>query len=370
MKLQVLLVEDYKEDMEQFTRDLPSTFESQGYEVNIDPKDTFESGLRAANDPLTRYDLVISDTYRGAHKDLDAAVLDMINKYRQGKFCPLIVMSSGVCPENFQESPFVKWADKGNASDLENQIQAMLQTGIPQTARKLHDELDSVAGNFLWGFIDKNWGALSASVQTDKDLIERIIRRRAAITLNDLILPKYEALNSRYGFEYYYYPALEHDYFSLGDILIDKESAKNFKVILTPHCHLFLQNNRSEPKAEHILTVKTEPIADVLGDEINKAKQKQNQKLGEWARSPAQTRKTPAGRHWYLPKFLDIPHLYCDFLQVESLSFDSIKKDYRRVATLVPPYAEALQACFTSFYGSVGIPAIEPKAIKDIFDDA
>ena len=380
MKLQVLLVEDNPEDMEQYTRDLPEFFKSQGYEVDIDAKATFDEGSDAAKNPLTRYDLVISDTYKGNHDDRNAAVLSTINEYRNGKFCPLVVMSSGVCPDEFEETPFVKWVDKGDPTSLEKQIGDLLDTGIPQSARKLHDELDNVAGKYLWEFIDKNWEELRASAEKDEELIERIVRRRAAIALSDLIPLSCVALNSRYGLEYYVYPALDHVYYSLGDILVDGETEKDFRVILTPHCYLFPQNNTNrdededeyKPKAEHILTVKTVPIIDVLGQKIenekSKPKESQFKKLGQWTQSPAQTRETPEGRHWYLPKFLEIPHLYCDFLQVESVSFESLYKDYRRIATLLPPYAEALQECFTSFYGSVGIPAIEPKSIKDIID--
>lgn len=373
MKLQVLLVEDNKADYAQLVRDLPGVFESQEFDVDIDAKETFEEGLAAAKNPLTRYDMVISDTYRGDHKNGDAAVLRMVQKYRsEKKFCPLIVISSGVCPADFRPTPFVKWASKDPASELNSQIQAMLQTGIPQTARKLHDELDNQAGEFLWGFLEANWAELSTSAEKDSDLIERIVRRRAAITLSDLIPSEYAALSSRYGLEYYVYPALEHNYYSLGDVLVDRESGEDYRVIATPHCHLFQQAGQDAPRAEHVLTIKTVSVSEVLGTKINNARgddePQKYRKLRQWAQSPAQTGKKPAGRHWYLPKFLEIPHLYCDFLQVESIQYGTLKRTYRRIATLLPPYAEAFQECFSSFYGSVGIPKIEPKAIQDIID--
>lgn len=375
MKLQVLLVEDNADDYAQLVRDLPEVFESQDLEVDIDPKNTFDEGLAAAKSPLTRYDMVISDTYRGEHKDRDAAVLTMIREYRsEKKFCPLIVISSGVRPAEFPVTPFVKWSSKDSASELEGQIQAMLLTGIPQTARKLHDELDNQAGKFLWGFLEENWAELSTTAEIDSDLIERLVRRRAAITLSDLIPSEYAALGSRYGLEYYVYPALEHDYYSLGDVLVDKKSGQDYRVIGTPHCHLFQQAGQDSPRAEHVLTIRTVPASKVLGEEkINHARAAEetnkNKKLLKWAQSPAQTERKPTGRHWYLPKFLEIPHLYCDFLQVESIEYDTLKDTYRRIATLLPPYAEAFQECFSSFYGSVGIPTIEPKAIRDIIDE-
>lgn len=371
LDLNVLLVDDDPQTLEQLIRDLPSLFEDKDINVNIDSKDSFDEAMEATINPHVRYDLVISDTYKGDFKEMNAAVTNMVTKYREGKFCPIVVYSSGPRPDSLACSAFVSWADKSTSDGLENTIKEVLDLGIPQTARKLHDELDETAGDFLWSFLEKNWEQLDIDSGINADVINRLIRRRAALIMSDLTPGKYSAINNKYGLDYYIYPALEQDYFSLGDIVKSKEN-QQMRVILTPHCHLYIQPNQATPKAEFILTVKTMPAKDVLGEKLQTTKTmsetKQNKKLNTWSRSPAGTEKTPEGRHWYLPKFLEIPHLYCDFLQVESLSFDELSDSYERVATLLPPYAEALQECFSSFYGSVGIPDIEPKSIIDILE--
>lgn len=371
LDLNILLVDDDTQTLEQLNRILPDLFKDKDIKANIDSKDTFEEAMTSVDNPHIRYDLVISDTYKGGFKEMNAAVNDMVSKYREGKFCPIVVYSTGPRPENLDCSAFVSWADKSTSDELENTIKEVLDLGIPQMARTLHDELDKTAGDFLWSFLEKNWDQLNMNAGIDKDVINRIIRRRAASIISDLTPGKYTAINNKYGLEYYIYPSLEHDYFSLGDIVRSKQN-QQIRVILTPHCHLYKQPNQSVPKAEYILTVKTVPAKDVLGEKLQKtkdmAKTGQNKKLKIWARSPAATEKPPDGRHWYLPKFLEIPHLYCDFLQVESLSHDDLSSSYERVATLLPPYAEALQECFSSFYGAVGIPEIEPESIKDILE--
>ena len=368
LDLNILLVDDDPQTLEQLKRDLPGLFKDKDIEANIDSKDSFEEAMTSVVNPHIRYDLVISDTYRGDFQERNAAVIDMVSKYREGKFCPIVVYSSGPRPDSLDCSAFVNWADKSVSNDLEDKIKEVLELGIPQTARTLHDELDKTAGDFLWSFLEKNWDQLNMDAGIDKDVIDRIIRRRAASIMSDLTPGQYTAINNKYGLEYYIYPALEHDYFSLGDIVRSKQN-QQIRVILTPHCHLYKQPNQSVPKAEYILTVKTVPAKDVLGEKLrNTTSTNQSKKLKTWARSPAGTGKLPDGRHWYLPKFLEIPHLYCDFLQVESLSFNEINNSYERVATLLPPYAEALQECFSSFYGAVGIPEIEPESIKDILE--
>lgn len=372
MDLNVLLVEDDEQFLEQFKRDLPDLFVRRDISVNIDGKSTFEDGLEAIRNPHIRYDLIISDTYRGAQKNHDTAVLEMVHEYKNGKFTPIVVFSSGQCPSDLEISAFVSWADKGKDLDVERAINEILDIGLPQLARTLHDDLDKAAGSFLWDFLEKNWDELKPNI--DKEQLERIIRRRAALTISDLMpgSDTHMAVPNRYGLEYYIYPSLDHNYYNLGDIIRNKNTPTDFRVILTPHCYLFTQPGQERPRADHVLTVKTITAENVLGDKINNAKQdkqdKQHKKLKKWAKSPAQTDRHPEGRHWYLPKFLEIPHLFCDFLQLESIEYASLIENYDSLATLTPPYAEALQECFSSFYGSVGIPEIAPESIRDLLE--
>jgi hypothetical protein len=81
---------------------------------------------------------------------------------------------------------------------------------------------------------------------------------------------------------------------------------------------------------------------------------------------PAQDLGIPAGRYCFLPRFLDIPNLYCDLLQVESLSYKDIRDNFKRIATLDVPYAEAVQNCFTRFYATVGLPVLNKKNFSDM----
>lgn len=372
VELDVLLVEDDPTDLRQLKRDLPEIFEAKGITVRIDGKSSFEDGLAAIRNPIIRYDLVISDTYRGAVKNRDAKVLELIGDYKKGKFCPLIVISSGECPADLNSTAFVNWVSKVDPDDLKRAIHEILDLGIPQLAKLLHEQIDSSAGSFLWNFVEQNWHMLADSSKDDPTLLDRLIRRRAALAISDLMPASYSSVGKRYGLEYYIYPALEHDYYSLGDILKGKEDEADIRVIMTPHCYLFTQEGQDKPSAEYVLTLKTVTAANVLGEKLANAKSLGEpgklKKLKNWSNSPAQTERKPSGRHWYLPKFLEIPHLFCDFLQIESLSYDELKSRYDPVATLVPPYAEALQVCFLNFYSSVGIPNIDPSAILDMLD--
>ncbi len=101
-----------------------------------------------------------ADTYRGELKNRDAAVIDMVNKYRSGRLCPLVVFSASAKPAELTLGSFVVWADKSETEGIESAIRTMLKTGIPQVVRHLHDELDRLAGSYLWEFLEANWDRL------------------------------------------------------------------------------------------------------------------------------------------------------------------------------------------------------------------
>ncbi len=375
MALQVLLVEDEPVDLNAYKEAFPAVFHQNQVDAILHPCEKFDEAFKLASDSLRRYDMIISDTYRGSAKNGDADVLKMINAYRGAKFCPLVVYSSGVKPNALTESPFVVWADKSKPGDIERAIAAVLKTGVPQIARILHEELERSAASFLWPFLEKNWTAISKAGKSDATLVERLIRRRAAIQIGDLDYDgqSFVPILSRSGSEYYVYPRIPRSYYSLGDILRHKQHQADFRVVLTPHCHLFMHPGQSCPRAEYVLTIKTVTAAGALGEKIANARalperDAKYKKLSHWTRSPAQTEKQPDGRHWYLPAFLDIPYLFCDLLQMESIPYSDVVRDYDAIATLVAPYAEALQASFVGFYGSVGIPDLRIESIEDMLD--
>lgn len=369
VRLEVLLVDDDRGDLLQFQRDLPRLFEQKGLTVKLHPVEDFNEACSLATDPSRRYDLIVSDTYRGDPRNSDAQVMQMVREYRGSRFCPLVVYSSGVPPADFVATSFVIWADKGRGGEIERAICRVLDTGIPQIGRQLHNELDRNASDYLWGFLERKWQQLNDPVPMNLELVYRLVRRRAAVQIAEIDPNCGTApLSERDAAEYYIYPALlTQGHFNLGDIVRSKTETNDLRVILTPHCHLVIQPGQSAPRADHVLTVKALPAAAVLGQRLVDVRNNDvnwNKKLKQWARSPAQTDGKPKGRHWFLPGFLDIPHSFCDFVQVQTVPYGQLCAGYERLATLASPYAEALQACFATYYSVVGIPDLMTASIE------
>ena len=152
-RLQVLLVEDELDDLKQYERDFPNVFSAYHVEADIHPCSNFDEAFALMSNPLYRYDLIISDTYRGPTQNRDAQVMRMVKDYRGTRLCPLVVYSSGVKPPDLQETAFVVWADKGRRGDIERAINQLLGTNIPQIARKLHNDLERSADRIFGIFL-------------------------------------------------------------------------------------------------------------------------------------------------------------------------------------------------------------------------
>ncbi len=266
------------------------------------------------------------------------------------------------------------WADKTETDGIENAIRKMLKTGIPQIARLLHDELDRLAGSYLWEFLEANWARLEQDGHVEGQALTRLIRRRAALQLAEINFTEMGAqhVSEVSGLEVYVYPPLNSEHFSLGEVIRKKTDHSDIRVVLTPHCYLTIQPGQKAPRADFVVTVKTIPVAKVLGVKLQNARVGNQpaplNKIRTWINppSPGEVGK-PEGRYWYLPRFLDIPHLYCDFLQVESLAYDQMDNEYEELAVLSPPFAESLQACYGAFHGSVGIPNVKPDSVAHTF---
>lgn len=374
MILNILLVEDDPGDMKSYLRDFPEVFTAAGIQAKLHPAPTFALAHEMIEQSHIRFDLILSDTFRGNLQNRDAAVITMVNRYRGGRFCPLVVFSASARPDNLEIGAFVMWADKSVPGEIESAIKKMLATGIPQLARRLHDELDQTAGGFLWQFLEVNWNKLWPDGNPDKSVLDRLVRRRAALQLSEIDGSSGSAqpVTSIAGLEYYTYPPLHRDGFRLGHIIKSKTSATDIRIVITPRCHLTMQEGQTGPRAKHVLTVKVTGANLVLGSvKIANARAleepKRDKRLKTWATPPSgELVGLPEGRYWFLPAFLEIPYSYADFQQIESILYSDLAANFEPLATLAPPFAESLQSCFLAYYAGVGIPNIKPESLRSL----
>jgi CheY-like chemotaxis protein len=357
--LNVLLIDDDPESLRLMSESLPGTV--GGNTIRWELCGSFEEALQVITD--RRFDIVVTDVYRdrtGPKQPVggDPQAGGLLERIRERRFCPVVFITGGVFPPEYREGPFLKLADKSAGDQvIVGKLEELIQTGVPELAHRLHDELDRSAGSYLWGFLEENWSDLETNGLTQLAVLDRLLHRRASVQLGRLEeadggVAERPAIE---GAEFYLSPRITTD-LRLGQIM---KRENEYCVVLTPHCYLAVQPGQSAPRADFILTVAAVPATAVFdrlpftGSEASRVRE-----LGRRIQSPARFGQ-PEGRYWFLPGFLTMPDLYADLLQLQSLPTLDLLRDWESFAVLDVPFAEALQSSFVRFYSAVGLPVLD-----------
>jgi len=360
--LNVLLVDDDAESLGLLSQTLPT--EVEGATIRWEPCEGFEKALDLI--VHQRFDIVATDVYRDREGKKTPVTGDpqgggILDQIRERRFCPVLFFTSGIFPTEYVEAegPFVKLADKSSNANIAAKLGELIRTGVPALAHGIHDELDGTAGSYLWDFLESKWAELEADGLTRPEVLDRLVRRRAAVQLGRLTqaeggglleLPMIE------GAEFYLTPRISSE-LRLGQIMRREDE---YRVILTPHCYLAVQPGRTMPRAEFVLTVATVSASKVLkGMTFSSNESKMLKQVRQVIQSPARLEGRLDGRYWFLPGFLSMSDLYVDFLQLQSLPAEELLEQWDSFAVLDVPFAEALQSSFVRFYSAVGLPGLD-----------
>lgn len=359
-----LLVDDDPETLKQLKELLPRQLEN--CKLEWETCGSFDDALHRLEN--RRYDLIVTDMASKVpgSSEVDYSGLRTVEMIRGKRFCPIVAYSTRSVPSELYPGEFVLFADKSkDEKPVVECVTLLLKRSIPQIARRLHDELDGIGGAYLWQFLEKNWKDLVKLGYAEPEVVERLIRRRAATRLARMASSEKE-LDNVAGVEFYIAPKLSGEEYRLGEI-VKKKNKDEFFVILTPHCHLTLQPGAKTPRAEFVLTVRTIPALQQLAKVKPKAEKDPTDAVRRLIQPGPQVGK-PDGRYWFLPQFLGMPDLYCDFMQLESVPIDKLKSDFQPVAVIDSPFAEALQSRFAAFYSSVGVPNLDAARFHHLLE--
>ena len=250
-KFEILFIDDDAETIEQMKR--MEIEEISGHPVAWDYCNSFDEAIERIG--LRRYDIVVSDIYqdREGHRkniqDGDVRAGNIVSKIREERFCPVVLYTDGSIPENLVEEPFVLCANKGAASsdELSTKISEVIATGLPVIARRLHDDIDRSTGSYVWSYVSKNWDQFHTGEETDTKVLEGLVRRRAALQI-DRISSNEEERTTATAADYYVIPPIGRD-LKLGSLLVSRVTGE-YRVVLTPHCHLITQPGQQVPRAD------------------------------------------------------------------------------------------------------------------------
>lgn len=156
--------------------------------------------------------------------------------------------------------------------------------------------------------------------------------------------------------EFYLYPASNENY-ETGEIIKEK-STNHIYVILTPSCDFVERKNKR--KAENVLVTGTSALEEssvFLKYIKNKSKENVNE-LQKIIKSGNE-------RYFFLPGTPFIKDSLVDFQNTKVINYDSLEKNYKRIAKLDSPFAESFTAHFIRYFSRIGFPDIDFQYIMN-----
>lgn len=359
-RLKCMLIDDDSEYLELLTEEISSIVEMRNdVAIDIHPYKEFFAAKKALEcDPY--FDLIVTDIFVGGkYGKGDQKGLEIIEIIKESTPCPIIAISSKVSETDLPErtTPFFKIVDKTDDDASKTAFIEVLDTGIPQAFRRSYARIVKDGREYIWDFLNDNWDRVNGSVNGNSDVLSRLIDKRLGLLFGRMPAGVVAEHAEVHGAELYIYPPISEGVHRMGEILQHKSSGE-WRVILTPHCHLQPQDG-APPRAEYVLTAKTVPMVDKIKDVAN------DNTVRDRICFPAKSiNPKPAGRFFPIPPFIDIPGVYVDLMQIESIRLEDVNDQYRAYATLDTPFAEKLQECFKTMYGSIGLPSLSLESVR------
>jgi CheY-like chemotaxis protein len=380
----VLIIDDDPEYLEATAteiRDLPCA--PDGTVPSIITTASFAEGMKLLQS--TTVDVLVLDV-RDEHptdggapdEDRGVAIFEQLKALR---FLPVVFFTAiEQRVLDLEERPLVQVVSKaeGSAAAAEAVARAFA-TGAPVAVRALSDHVREVMRQYLWEHIAPRWAAYEES---PPDQLANLLAGRLAKSLEHAgtaalrvaLGEEVESADSWHPSRMYILPPLTGE-FSTGDLVTDENN--DWFVLLTPDCDL------AQSKADVILMAKARPLLSVplfadwlAADQASRALDEEAEPPGGFSRErkgerqaiQARSKKLSSAplaviggsrdRYFHLPAFLEIPDLLIDLQYLVTRPFESLS-DLRLVASLNPPYAQALVARHQRYVGRVGLADVD-----------
>jgi CheY-like chemotaxis protein len=338
--------------------------------VLIDALASFEEAL-----PLLRQrkiDLAILDVYRGEPGQHDNAGLEVLEKWQQTGFCPVILHTA--LPEGLEghENAFVRLVPKEENAlqNLVDTINALFEIKVPQLHRAISDHVESGVRDYMWGFVVDNWGGFEDLVS--KPDFVRLLLMRLATTLSrdgvaDVVSQVHPDsdepdpdVDKVHPVEYYIKPPVGSDP-QLGDLrTLERNGTSVLVVVLWPSCDLVEREGKC--KVDRALCALANPLSDYPELTDWQAKQSGNKKKALESLLANNRKGTQSDRYHFLPDAWDIPASVIDFQKLEHVPVSDLRKA-SCLATIASPYAEAIGNRFGRYLGRIGTPDLDLELI-------
>lgn len=367
----ILVVDDKQEHLDDLTDDLTSALSDLGHIEVIGRQSFLEAEAELAS-PHSSYDVVVLDVMNGEPETAGferSRGIELYKRLSDIRWVPVVFYtgSPNEC-KGLESPPLVAVVEKDFPEVLLQRVRSALESGASRIARELLQKLDARMRSFLGRHVAPNWSGYSLLHEEE---IERVLVGRLAAHLREWDAPSANGESEPIGHEavpasYYLLPPVSGSGLRAGSILTGPDA--EWWIVLTPTCDLFTNSGSQKPgeklrhaKAARVLLARLIPVAG-------------HPKVFKYITDGtgfADARKVLSGhpdetRWYYLPEFLEIPHLLVDLEHLHTEPHADLQEPaWKRVADLDTPYIEALLARQSHWRGRIGKPDLDwPKQLS------
>lgn len=312
-----------------------------------------------------RFDVLILDLKDDSAKAIDehdvSAGLEIFENLKKLRFSPVIFYTAHAHKVRDYATSFVRVVEKTEGlGKLREEVQKILATKLPMLSRRIEE----VQRSYMWDFIGEHWKEYDSQHQ-QADLAYLMARRLALLLQADArtlahniskdTVPDAQSLTI-HPMEVYVHPPVGETR-QAGDIVQgDIKGDKTYWLVLTPSCDF-----EERHPLNSVLLARCAPLVDQQ-EFKNWAAQ------GEAVKGPLNSligdnrQKAQPERFKFLPGTFFLPDLIADFQGLVTVTPDELKK-LQVVASLDSPFAEAVLARFSRYFGRLGTPDIDKQIV-------
>jgi len=335
--------------------------------LQVETLNDFGSALNELE--VRRFDLLSLDVHLGPYSSMSDEEIGIttLQDIQQRRFVPVVFYTGLPHLVRHLVTPLIQVVEKTEGLPrLLDSLRNIFATRLPAVNRALIRHLETIQREYMWDFVAHHWAQFSDT--SDHTALAYLLARRLATSLSGSGIQQLaQELGDSTGtavtagqvhpMRYYVIPPVEPAPMA-GDIYQGQIGEHNGRwVLLTPSCDLVT----GREKADLVLLARCLPLTEQVEyqqwrDGLPTPSRTSNGKLQDLFRN--NRRDSQSERFYFLPGALSLPDLVVDFQQLMTLQREHMG-GLERLASLDSPFAEALLARFTRYFGRLDTPDLD-----------
>lgn len=321
-----------------------------------------------------RFDVLILDLKDDSTPGIDehdvSAGVEIFEFLKQTRFSPVVFYTAHAHKVRDLTTSFVRVVEKTDGlGKLKEEVCGVLATQLPALSRRIEE----IQRAYMWDFVGEHWKEYG-SPHEQADLAYLMARRLAsslqaearslALKVSEHAVPAPNAATI-HPMEMYVHPPVSKKR-QAGDLVRGTVKGEEGNwLVLTPSCDF-----EERHPLNHVLLARCVPLTDepeFKKWKSDKTNENAKEKLEALMRDNRQ--KAQPERYKFLPGTFFLPDSVVDFQSVTTVTLDELSK-LEGVASLDSPFAEAMLARFSRYFGRLGTPDIDKQIVLRRLDAA